>query len=66
MNNSLLNDNLLREERKKEIRCSRIQWKQKQKQKPSISKIMKHNESNVERKIHSTKCSQKETGETLH
>jgi hypothetical protein len=25
MNNSLLNDNLLREERKKEIRCSRIQ-----------------------------------------
>ena len=59
LNNTLLSENLVKEEIKKEIKDF-LEFKEN-----SIPKLMGHNESNAKRKTHSSKCLQKEIGASL-
>ena len=59
-NNSLLNDNSVREERKKEMKDF-LEFNENY-----IPKLMRHNESSAQRKTHSSVCLHKETGESIY
>ena len=61
--NSLLNDNLVWKEIKKEIKDF---FKNLMKMKAQHTKTYGHNESSGKRKTHSSECLQKETGESIH
>jgi hypothetical protein len=61
LNNFLVNDNLVREEIKKATKYF-LEFNENV---DTLPKFMGHNENNAKRKIHSTKCPSKETGEIL-
>ena len=62
LNNILLNENLVKEEIKKEIK----DFLEHNENGHNIPKSMGHNESSAKRKTHSPECLQKENGESIH
>jgi hypothetical protein len=62
LNNTLLNDNLVKEEIKKKIK-DYLEFKEHD---HNIPKLMGHNESSPKRKTHSSECLQKETRASIH
>jgi hypothetical protein len=65
LNNALLNDNSVKEEIKKEIKDKDF-LEFNESEAYNIPKLMGHNESNANRKTHSSEYLQKETGESIH
>ena len=62
LNNTLLNDTLVKEGIKKEIK----DFLELMKMKPQHTQLMGHNESISKRETHSSECLQKETRESTH
>ena len=63
LNNTLLNDTLIKKEIRKEIKTF-LEFNENEG--TTILKCMGHNESSAKRKTHSTECLQKEAGESIH
>jgi hypothetical protein len=62
LNNTGLNDNLVKQDKKKEIKDCLVFNENE----PTKSKPIGHNESSPKRKIHSSECCQKETRESIN
>jgi len=61
LNNALLNDNLVKEEIKKEIKDF-LEFNENER---TTNNLMRQNESNAKRKTHSSECLQNETGVSI-
>jgi hypothetical protein len=62
LNNALLNDNLVKEEIKKEIK----DFLEFDVMKPQYTQTLRNNESSPKRKNHTSECLQKESGESRY